>query len=689
MLPTPTTPFVTPTMPSIEQQLEDQELYLKDIEQNISTTLSKINKTTLENDREFRKQFEEIPQDSHTDNENLTDLTISELNNKFEIITDNLNHLNELQEINFKLKEIETYLGKPKTLQSILDLQYLNNLFNKEIIIDTSSKYIIYKQIKKRIDSLYQDFIVQLNEYLTILLIPDPYTITNVAILQDFNRFLLKNGHNIDAYDKYKENWDKLVDSILESPSSNQSNLNLIVDELEDTIKLEFVSDNGNNNFIKSIINLIKFINELQYPTIKNYLNSKISKNIIDKISININQIINDKQQLTDLDELVVLCHENNWNVLSRMEEGSGSIKEKLNKLHLDWIVDNYVERIKKVFKSDAMKQTELIDFDTGKLNKEENKATNENSKNDDDGDDGWNDNWDDGWEEEEEEEKETDTGDKASHQDTSDEKIVITKIPSELLILINEFSRNSSDLNHLITSIQALATVEYPSLANSFLLLNDLNYLSSKLSSSSDAQKLTQFVNCNWNQVLIKFYLELKIVLSSLNLENDELNNNNFDELDDYNLNQLSLIYKWFNILFEEKQLKSTNKPKFILLVIDLVEFINNWLIQMIFNLDDISEHQCTKITHIIDNLNNVTIPYIQELDGINKDSSIESYHKLNNVKFLVNNHLKDIMERFYQGELFNLETQELVNMIKSIFIQSELRDNYIQEIIEFRNMS
>ncbi|CQB90288.1 Retrograde transport protein Dsl1 C terminal [Chlamydia trachomatis] len=45
--------------------------------------------------------------------------------------------------------------------------------------------------------------------------------------------------------------------------------------------------------------------------------------------------------------------------------------------------------------------------------------------------------------------------------------------------------------------------------------------------------------------------------------------------------------------------------------------------------------------------------------------------------------------MERFYQGELFNLETQELVNMIKSIFIQSELRDNYIQEIIEFRNMS
>ena len=132
-------------MPSIEQQLVDQELYLKDIEQKIFQTLSKINKITLENDNDFRKQFEEIPQDSHTtESNNLTDLTITELNNKFEIVTDNLQQLNELQEINSKLKEIETYLGKPKTLQSILDLQYLNNLF-KQIIIDTNSQYIIYK----------------------------------------------------------------------------------------------------------------------------------------------------------------------------------------------------------------------------------------------------------------------------------------------------------------------------------------------------------------------------------------------------------------------------------------------------------------------------------------------------------------------------------------------------------------
>lgn len=173
-----------------------------------------------------------------------------------------------------------------------------------------------------------------------------------------------------------------------------------------------------------------------------------------------------------------------------------------------------------------------------------------------------------------------------------------------------------------------------------------------------------------------------------SLNLENDSEVQRDPDELDDYNLNQLSLIYKWFNILFEEKQLKSTNITKFTSLVIELIQFVNTWLIQMVLNLEDISEQQTYKINQIIENINNVTIPYLQLL-GIQKDTSIESYNKLKNVQFLLNNHLKDIIERFYEGEFYDLETQELVQLIKAVFLQSEMRDNYINEIIEFRNMN
>ena len=116
-----------------------------------------------------------------------------------------------------------------------------------------------------------------------------------------------------------------------------------------------------------------------------------------------------------------------------------------------------------KIYKSDAIKQTELIDFDSGKL---ENKKRNQQKtttmktmggmiigmmvgK-------------------KKKRQKPIQVG-KVPDTDTSSEKIVITKIPFELLKLINEFSKYSLDLNYLITSIQALSTIEYPSLANSF----------------------------------------------------------------------------------------------------------------------------------------------------------------------------------------------------------------------------
>ena len=58
----------------------------------------------------------------------------------------------------------------------------------------------------------------------------------------------------MNAYDKYKENWDKLVDSILGTPPHPSKQLSLIVDELEDTIKLEIVSDNEDNNLLNQLL---------------------------------------------------------------------------------------------------------------------------------------------------------------------------------------------------------------------------------------------------------------------------------------------------------------------------------------------------------------------------------------------------------------------------------------------------
>ncbi|CAI5755615.1 unnamed protein product [Candida verbasci] len=320
-----------------------------------------------------------------------------------------------------------------------------------------------------------------------------------------------------------------------------------------------------------------------------------------------------------------------------------------------DQIEDNqlneYIETLKQAFSSGSIKKTKEVSLEE-----------------ETDWDDNWNDNWDD------EEENENDKNETSN-------KLTTTQLIQDIMPLFNEY--DSSLKIYLITSIKALSIVEYPSLANSFIMYNDFQYLSQKL---KDESMLT-FVESLWKQVLKKFYEELKILIASLNLNTVHTPNSEEGILDDYNLNQLSLIYKWFNILFEEKQFKSTNPVKFKELVVNLVEYLNNYLIRKVVNLIDISEFQSEQIGLIIDNLNNVTIPYILQLE-LKKDE-IESFNKLKNVKFLINNHLKDIMDRFYQGELYDIDTNELVKLLRNTFIQSELRDNYINEIIEFRNMN
>ncbi|EER35959.1 conserved hypothetical protein [Candida tropicalis MYA-3404] len=665
-------------MSSIVEQLQEQEEYLRDINNGIKLTITKINKDSLLNDVQFTKKFQEVssPESSSTVDP-ISKLSISQLNHKYESISKDIKQLESLVKINGQLKEIESYLEKPKTLQSLLDLQQLSTLL-RNIDVDSNSSLIIHKQISKRIEMLKSNFLTQLNDYLSVLLIPDYCTILNVSILHEFNSFVLKNDYSLDCYSLYKTKWDNLIDLILDKSQK----VDLVYDEYEDSMVMS-VTESTSKYFIKSITNLIKFINELEYPIIKNFINSKISKNLVNKISSNINDIIKDQTQMNDLNELLEFCHANNWNVLSRIE-GNGSIKEKLNKLYLDWIVDNYIEEIRQVFKSDAIAQRETIDFDSSGKVEEPSPAKQEEET------DAWDDNWDDDWDVEEEEEEEAGQNDvkkDSTKKSAEEDQITISSIPNKLLSCINDFQKHSQDLSYLVSTIQALAIVEYPSLANSFLMFNDFSYLSSKVPSEY-SREFQQFINCNWNQVLIKFYSELKIILMSLNLENDSEVQRDPDELDDYNLNQLSLIYKWFNILFEEKQLKSTNITKFTSLVIELIQFVNTWLIQMVLNLEDISEQQTYKINQIIENINNVTIPYLQLL-GIQKDTSIESYNKLKNVQFLLNNHLKDIIERFYEGEFYDLETQELVQLIKAVFLQSEMRDNYINEIIEFRNMN
>lgn len=662
-------------MISTESKLQDEQGKLKKINEEIGQLKVQVTSSYLLPILAKQEQFQLIHiHNINNDNDaskDLQNLSITQLNSKSETINRQIQELEKLNNIKTNMDEIEKLLSNLNlSINSLLDLQHLSHLF-KQIQAIPSLNYMIYKQVIRRVASLHITFVELLNNYLN-LIVPDEFTILHGSVIGDFNQFVIKNGYNLSVYAEYKTKWDELIDRMFHSHEIKLVYNGGGSNNEEDDEQLEMKEVEG-TDFISSLINFVTFINKINHAQIKNYLNSKISKLVAGQLFQNVEKIIRDQEQINQLNALMILCEDNGWNFLNKIE-GSGTMEERLNKLHIDWIIDDYVGKIKTVLNTSSH-FTELKEVQEEVREKREDTITNDN-------DTDWNESWDDEWDEEEEENQANDSPQLKQREDLQKHgQVKISQIPQQLELLFKQYSKYSKDISYLVSTIKALSLVQYPSLASSFVMYNDFI----KLAQITGDNSLISFIDSNWNQMTLQFIQELKTLISSLNLESevdmeDEI-------LDDYNLNQLSLIYKWFQTFFESRQFRQTNFGKFQQLITELVDFANMWLIQLIFTIDDISENQCLLYSLLIDNLNNITIPILGEI-GVSK-SSIDSFNKANNVRFLLNNHLKDIIDRFYQGELFDLATGEMVNMIRSIFIQSEIRDNYINEIIEFRNMS
>ncbi|GMM36179.1 Dsl1 protein [Saccharomycopsis crataegensis] len=146
------------------------------------------------------------------------------------------------------------------------------------------------------------------------------------------------------------------------------------------------------------------------------------------------------------------------------------------------------------------------------------------------------------------------------------------------------------------------------------------------------------------------------------------------------------------------------------------VVNFLNEFyqlIINDILQISLISEHDseelCKIISHMLrfvsffGNLHAADDDTVEDYAQINekdfaKETSedvifykknISNFSKLANFKIVVSSHLASIMENFYNGEFYNMETEELIHLIKSLFVESDIRRNAIKEIEEIRNIS
>lgn len=677
---------------SIDQLVGVQQDQLRQAEDGLIKAIQSVDEKTLLEDPIFVNQFANDVDLGEDDDDNLSKLSLTQLNNKYESYQQDISDLKQLKVFYESMNNIENMVNKSDS--NLLDFHQIFISFKSHNKLVYNPNLIIYKHITKKMDQLRVLFINKLNDFLKQF-IPDEFTVYNPEVLEEFNQLLLKNDLKLDYYKHLKSKWDKLLD--------NLENFNLLLEQDENHEKNQLILQNSTNSitFLTSIVNFIKFMNLINIDWLKHFFNSKISHFLNSKISTNIKVIVNNKQAIEELNQLISLAKPSGWNILTNFTDNT-SIEKNLNKLYSEYTIDVYIDNIRTLFNETDLKIYISLEIDpvqsvvetTSKTpvaddwnedwgdNWDENVPT-EGEKSAKKNDDDWDKDWDDDWEVDKKKQPTTPIQSSPKKKfiksdDLSKTTIKISLLPDKLLKTFEDFGSFNDDL---IDTIFALSTVVYPTLDQSFLLYNDFQYLSKQSMNS----RFAEYIESQWNRVLTQWYLELKILISSINITNEGVSTVEY-ELDEFNLDRISSIHQRLNSIISSS-FNETNPKMFENLMIELIDFVNNWFITTVIQLDEITEFQCSKITAIIESLNNITVPIIIQL-GRSKDS-IKSYNKLRSLDYLVNNHLRDIMNTFYQGDLFSFETDELIKIIENIFVQSELRDQSIQEIVEIRSES
>lgn len=310
--------------------------------------------------------------------------------------------------------------------------------------------------------------------------------------------------------------------------------------------------------------------------------------------------------------------------------------------------------------------------------------------------DEDWNDNWGDDWEEEQEEEPaplvET-PSQKVSlqlntaveletiplvEQHVNTQRIVVetrtlqrSSVPLALLTVLDGFSQesNGADPQLLLDTILALSYVSYPPLLLLFLLLNDIAAL--------ESEYLIQKVTVEWLHTKKTLFNELLGAIIEAIVFDDTIDENNANR----NLEAVTAILS----RLVESDLIKTNNRELRELLLQALNMINSLALEKIFQNSEITEQQSefyTEFLHGLKIMENEVLSKVGE-----SVTKLSSWPKVDQVEILLNHHLKEIMRFFYDSKFYSCSTEELVQIIKSVFISSDLREQCIEEVLEIRN--
>lgn len=459
------------------------------------------------------------------------------------------------------------------------------------------------------------------------------------------------------------------------------------------------------SSFFASLAAFVRLVDATGLQALRNVYSTKISTALVDVVSENIEAFMDSRQQLTDeLTQTVDAMAKNGWAIpIRNLLFSSEGIHKSLQDLHANWVIDKYIDRARDIFSDgfseslgqlrDVQQTVEILrppapseeqvkpdtvseeidwDEDWGSDVDESAKRASVHS-------DAWDNNWDDNWDNESHEQKSLRSvrsvrsvqaaavaipKEEGTEIVTIKQSGVLERIKS--LVYQFEAESNGASAGQILDAVFAMALTSYPPLSELLLLLNDMRAVDPHLAELADRE---------WGHTKQEIFNRATDLLLETEL------NENASEPEGADL---SVLRGLFSSLVDS-DLHATNPHELKTLVISLLNVVNAVALNLIFQCLEITEYQLEIFTGYLEDLQSM------EGDTLSKFgeqlSVLATSNKVMQTKFLINNHLKSIMEYFYQGELYDFTTDELIKVIKSVFIPSELRENCIQEIVDIRN--
>lgn len=251
------------------------------------------------------------------------------------------------------------------------------------------------------------------------------------------------------------------------------------------------------------------------------------------------------------------------------------------------------------------------------------------------------------------------------------------THIPDQVLSIIKSYiasrahlpedqhSSHMSKLNYLTTTYFMLGSRSYPS---TLLQYNDGYYLTQELSLPN-----LKSLNDRLLFTFIKTYED--------RIANELSHLNGLDP--GISAGQSMLVVKKIQSLFDEmfKELSFLERETYSKITVSVIGEFYQLIIDSVMGKGDIGEAESVYLSKLIDNFLQMNQPFGAELKN-----SVKNWEKLRKISYILNAHLKEIMETFYNGEFYEFETDELVSLIDKLFADSDLKRSYVAEIRELR---